>query len=162
MSKLSERQATPHSAPRAAASTVEAGIDHDALKDNRQPVSYCADDIPTNTEAPIVPDVEPRAEAESVIIDTGNSDQPASCRSERKDEQTANRRSQNKSPPRSARSESIPKKIRSPDLPVVQVGLISLFDGIGSVLPTFISRLQAYPKVFIAAECEEELRQLVC
>ena len=44
---------------------------------------------------------------------------------------------------------------------MVKVGLISLFDGIGSVLPTFILRLQAYPQVFIAAECEEELRQLV-
>ena len=67
MSKLSERQTTPHSASKAAASTVEVVIDHDALKDDRQPVSYCADGIPTNTEAPIVPDVEPRAEVESVI-----------------------------------------------------------------------------------------------
>ena len=161
MSKLSERHAIPLSASRAATSTDEVVIDHGADKDNRQPVSYRADGVPSNTEVPIVHDVEPSAEEGSVIVDTGNDDPPASCRSDRKVEQTTHRRSQNKSPPRSARSDSIPKKIRSPDLPVVQVGLISLFDGIGSVLPTLISRLQAYPKVFIAAECEEELRQLV-
>ena len=57
-------------------------------------------------------------------------------------------RSQNKSPPRSTQQDSIPKKQRCPKLPVINVGLISLFDGISSVLPSFIAKLQAHPRVF--------------
>ena len=72
MNKLSERQTIPPSASRAATSTDTGVIDHDADKDNRQPVSYRADGVPSNTEVPIVHDVEPSAEEGSVIVDTGN------------------------------------------------------------------------------------------
>ena len=160
MNKLSGRQTTP-SASGTIAPTDKGVIDHNADEDNRHPVSCHSDGMLSNTVVPTVHNAEPNAEDGSEIAEANYDGSSTSCRHDRKAEQTTHCRSQNKSPPRSASSDSIPKKIRSPDLPVIQVGLISLFDGIGSVLPTFISRLQAYPKVFIAAECEEELRQLV-
>ena len=159
--KLTENQANLQYVHKDACSATESFADQDAAKVDRQPVTCCAATLSTSTKVPRFPDISQGAHDRVASKDNGSSDQPASCQLERDSAQTTGRRSQNKSPPRSARSDSIPKKIRSPDFPVVQVGLVSLFDGVGSVLPTFISRLQAYPKVFIAAECEEELRQLV-
>ena len=159
--KLTENQANLQYVHKDACSATESFADQDAAKVDRQPVTCCAATLSTSTKVPRFPDISQGAHDRVASKDDGSSDQPASCQLERDSAQTTGRRSQNKSPPRSARSDSIPKKIRSPDFPVVQVGLVSLFDGVGSVLPTFISRLQAYPKVFIAAECEEELRQLV-
>ena len=135
---------------------------HDATGVNRQPVTPKADMQTSSVEVNLDFSDKCHTHERSARPELKLSEQPAfeePRNATNKD--AANSRSQNKSPPRSAHQDSIPKKVRSPDLPLIKVGLISLFDGIGSVLPTFISRLQAYPQVFIAAECEEELRQLV-
>ena len=75
---------------------------------------------------------------------------------------TAEERQHNKSPPRSpVHQHEQPKKSKVQDASTIPVILISLFDGIGSVLPTFIQRFRAHPAVYIAAEQDEELRQLI-
>ena len=67
-----------------------------------------------------------------------------------------------KSPPRTkVPSRSKEKKTKPGDLPVIPVGLINLFDGISTVLPTFVQKFQAHPPIFIAAENDHELRQIV-
>ena len=79
-----------------------------------------------------------------------------------RDTKTAQERHQNKSPPRSpVHQHEQPKKTKIQDISTIPVVLISLFDGIGSVLPTFIQRFRANPAVYIAAEQDEELRQLI-
>ena len=71
-------------------------------------------------------------------------------------------RHQNKSPPRSpVHQQEQPKKSKSTEPVIIPIVLISLFDGIGSVLPTFVRRFRGYPAVYIAAEQDEELRQLI-
>ena len=161
MGKLSENITTFQTAQKDACPATEVVTNQDAARVNRQPVTSHVETSSSSIENLLVPDKCQGAHDQVASKVNENVDQHTSSQHERRNCHTTERRSQNKSPPRSARADSIPKKIRSPDLPVVQVGLVSLFDGIGSVLPTFISRLQAYPKVFIAAECEEELRQLV-
>ena len=141
---------------KAATATDKCAVNHDVIKDNRHPVSCHDDAVLPNAVISTVQNADSSVEEARGSAVAGNDGSATSCQHDRNAAKSATSRSQNKSPPRSAPSDSIPKKIRSPDLPVIQVGLISLFDGIGSVLPTFISRLQAYPKVFIAAECEEE------
>ena len=161
MGKLSENRTTGQSVQKDACSTAEVSAAQDATRVNRQPVTSYAATTSSNIETSSAPDVCQGAHDQVVSKMNEEVAQPTSDQHGRRNDHIKEGRSQNKSPPRSARPDSIPKKIRSPDLPVAQVGLVSLFDGIGSVLPTFVSRLQAYPKVFIAAECEEELRQLV-
>ena len=71
-------------------------------------------------------------------------------------------RPHSKSPPRSAVTQpEQPKKTKTATLPILPIILISLLDGIGSVLPTFIKKVEGYPQVYIAAEQDEELRQLI-
>ena len=52
------------------------------------------------------------------------------------------------------------RRSQSPD--VLNLGVISLFDGVGSVLPTVIRQYGGTPRVFVAAEQDAVLRQLVC
>ena len=161
MGKISEDETTSRTAQEDVCLATEVVTNQDDARVNRQSVTSHGATSSSGIENRLGPDIcqDTHDQGDS----KGNEDvgQHTSGQHERRNCHTTESRSQNKSPPRSARADSIPKKIRSPDLPVIQVGLVSLFDGIGSVLPTFISRLQAYPKVFIAAECEEELRQLV-
>ena len=93
-----------------------------------------------------------------VAVPSNANMQPPVNRSDR----TTGERHQNKSPPRSpVHQHEQPKKSKVQDSPIIPVVLISLFDGIGSVLPTFVQRFRAHPAVYIAAEQDEELRQLI-